>query len=78
MVVVRAFSVARWWFSPPDLQNSGGLKVVWPAKNISRGLPISGGFDQFCMGFFCVADLADSGVLEPLLAKGSAKYFQKR
>jgi hypothetical protein len=25
------------------------LKVVWRAKNISGGLPISGGFDQFCM-----------------------------
>jgi hypothetical protein len=28
------------------------LKVVWWAKNISGGLPISGGFDQFCMGLF--------------------------
>jgi hypothetical protein len=25
------------------------LKVVWQVKNISGGLPISGGFDQFCM-----------------------------
>jgi hypothetical protein len=32
------------------------LKVIWRAKNISGGLPISGGFladfDQFCMGLF--------------------------
>jgi hypothetical protein len=28
------------------------LKVVWRAKNISGGLPISGGFDQFCMVLF--------------------------
>jgi hypothetical protein len=28
------------------------LKVIWRAKNISGGLPISGGFDQFCMVLF--------------------------
>jgi hypothetical protein len=28
------------------------LKVIWQAKNISGGLPISGGFDQFFLGWF--------------------------
>jgi hypothetical protein len=32
------------------------LKVIWRAKNISGGLPISGGL--VC---FCLVDLADSG-----------------
>jgi hypothetical protein len=41
------------------------LKVVWRAKNISGGLPISGGFLAYLTNFawdcFCLADLADSG-----------------
>jgi hypothetical protein len=41
------------------------LKVVWRAKNISGGLPISGGFladlTIFKWVCFCLADLADSG-----------------
>jgi hypothetical protein len=40
-------------------------KVVWRAKNISGGLPISGGFladlTNFAWGYFCLTDLADSG-----------------
>jgi hypothetical protein len=28
------------------------LKVIWREKNISDGLSISGGFDQFCTGSF--------------------------
>jgi hypothetical protein len=46
-------SVARWRFSPPDLQNSGGFesrlvgkKYFFRTANFWR---ISGGFDQFCM-----------------------------
>jgi hypothetical protein len=41
-------------------------KVVWQAKNISCGLPISGGFDQFCMICFC---LVDSGGFEVSISK---------
>jgi hypothetical protein len=41
------------------------LKVVWRAKNISGGLPISGGFlaDLTNLAWVCLslADLADSG-----------------
>jgi hypothetical protein len=41
------------------------LKVVWRAKNISGGLPISGGFladlTNLALVCFCLVDLADSG-----------------
>jgi hypothetical protein len=57
-------SVARWWFSPPDLENSigfesrlAGKKYFWRTPNFWQ---ISGGFDQFCIFFFLV-DLADFG-----------------
>jgi hypothetical protein len=46
-------SVARWRFSLPDLDNSGGFesrlagkKYFWQTPNFWR---ISGGFNQFCM-----------------------------
>jgi hypothetical protein len=64
------FSVARWRFSPPDLQNSAGFesrlagkKYFWRTPNFWR---ISGGFDQFCMVCFC---LADSGGFEVSISK---------
>jgi hypothetical protein len=42
------------------------LKVVWQAKNISRGLPISGGFladlTNFAWVCFCLADSGGFGV----------------
>jgi hypothetical protein len=49
-------------------------KVVWQAKNISCGLPISGGFDQFCMICFC---LVDSGGFEVSISKKKlvSQYF---
>jgi hypothetical protein len=65
-------SVARWRFSPPDggflrqiCKILADLKVVWRARNISGGLPISGGFladlTNFVWVYFCLADLADLG-----------------
>jgi hypothetical protein len=49
-------SVARWRFSPPDFDNSGGFesclagkKYFWPVPNFWQ---IFGGFDQFCTGLF--------------------------
>jgi hypothetical protein len=46
------------------------LKVVWRAKNISGGLPISGGFLADLTNFAWVCfNLADLAVLESLLAK---------
>jgi hypothetical protein len=45
-------SVARWRFSRQIWKILADLKVIWQAKNISGGLPISGGFDQFCLGLF--------------------------
>jgi hypothetical protein len=72
-------SVARWRFSPPDLQNSGGFesrlagkKYFWRTPNFWR---ISGGFDQFCMVCFC---LADSGGFEVCISKKKklvSQYF---
>jgi hypothetical protein len=63
-------SVARWRFSPPDLQNYPGFesrlagkKYFWRTLNFWR---ISGGFDQFCMVCFC---LADSGGFEVCISK---------
>jgi hypothetical protein len=51
--------------SPPDLQNSGGFESCLAGKNYFWRTPnfwrISGGFDQFCMGLFSLADLVDSG-----------------
>jgi hypothetical protein len=48
------------------------LKVVWRAKYISGGFPITGGFladlINTAQAIFCLADLA---VLESLLAKSS-------
>jgi hypothetical protein len=52
------------------------LKVVWQAKNISGGLPISGGFladlTNFAWVCFVWRILA---VLESLLAKNSHFFF---
>jgi hypothetical protein len=49
------------------------LKVVWRAKNISGGLPISGGFlvdlTNFVWVYFCLADLADSGGFGACISK---------
>jgi hypothetical protein len=49
------------------------LKVIWRAKNISGGLPISGGFLADLTNFewicFCLADLADSGGFGAFISK---------
>jgi hypothetical protein len=49
------------------------LKVIWRAKNISGGLPISGGFladlTNFVWVCFCLADLADSGGFGAFISK---------
>jgi hypothetical protein len=49
------------------------LKVTWRAKNISVGLPISGGFladlTNFVCVCFCLADLADSGGFGAFISK---------
>jgi hypothetical protein len=64
-LATEEISVARWRFSPPDLEILADLKVVWWAKNISSRLPISGGFladlTNFAWVCFCLAVLADSG-----------------
>jgi hypothetical protein len=63
-----------WLCSKPALPDGGflcqickilaDLKVIWRAKNISGGLPISGGFladmTNFVWFCLCLADLADS------------------
>jgi hypothetical protein len=49
------------------------LKVIWRAKNISGGLPISGGFladlTNFVWVCFCLGDLADSGGFGAFISK---------
>jgi hypothetical protein len=75
-LVCLVFSVARWRFSPPDLQNSGGFesrlagkKYFWRTPNFWR---ISGGFDQFLHGFVLVWRIwRILAVLESLLAKNN-------
>jgi hypothetical protein len=69
-------SVARWRFSPPDLQNSGGFESRLVGKKYfwrTGGLPISGGFladlTNFVWLVFCLADLADSGGFGAFISK---------
>jgi hypothetical protein len=61
------------------------LKVVWRAKNILGGLPISGGFladlNNFAWVCFCLADLADSGVSRVFMSKKTnffSLFFHKK
>jgi hypothetical protein len=61
------------------------LKVIWQAKNISGGLPISGGFlvDLINLSWvcFCLADLADSGSFGVSMSKkqlASHLFWQKK
>jgi hypothetical protein len=58
-------SVARWRFSPPDFQNSGGFESRLAGKKNSGGLSISGGFlaDLTNFAWVCCC-LADSGGFE--------------
>jgi hypothetical protein len=69
---LHRFSVARWRFSPPDLENSGGFESHLAGKKyISGGLPISGGFladlTNFTWVFVFVWQILAG--LESLLAK---------
>jgi hypothetical protein len=49
------------------------IKVVWQAKNISGGLPISGGFledlSDSAQAYFCLADSGGFRVLQKKLKK---------
>jgi hypothetical protein len=63
VALMQWHSDARWRFSPPDLDNSGGFerclagkKYFWQVPNFWR---ISDRFDRFCTGFFCLAALAE-------------------
>jgi hypothetical protein len=53
------------------------LKVVWRAKNISSGLPISGGFladlTNFVWVYFCLAD--SGGFVAFISKKQLASHF---
>jgi hypothetical protein len=55
------------------------LKVVWPAKNISYGLLISGGFladlTNFAWVCFCLRVLADSGSFGVSVSKKNPIIF---
>jgi hypothetical protein len=61
------------------------LKVIWQAKNIFAGLPISDGFLADLINFFwvcfCLADLADSGSFGVSMSKKqlvSHLFWQKK
>jgi hypothetical protein len=62
---IRSFSLS--------ISVAADLKVVWRAKNISGGLPISGGFladlTHFFWVCFCLADLADYGGFGAFISK---------
>jgi hypothetical protein len=59
-------------FSNQTCKILADLKVVWQAKNISGGLPISGGFlaDLTNFAWFCFC-LADSGGLGVSISKNT-------
>jgi hypothetical protein len=53
-------------FSARFASHLAGKKYFWRTPNFWR---ISGGFDQFCMGLFCLADLAVSGGFGAFISK---------
>jgi hypothetical protein len=75
----RKSSVARWRFSLPDLDNSGGfescLAGIFYFCRVPNFWRISGGFDQFCTGLF-LSDRSGGilAVFESLLTKKAALF----